>query len=89
MENPTPANPPHTHGWRRFASGWRAGLIVLICIISGAAFAFGWWRAGGAGILALALAMLPCGIACALGLCVLDRRKTKNHCHTGGAPNSR
>ena len=84
-----PDTSPHTHGWRRFLEGWRAGVIVLICAITGAAFAFGWWHAGGAGLLALALATLPCGIACALGLCILDRRKAKSHCHSGEAANSR
>ena len=41
------------------------------------------WRAGGASLVALALAMIPCGIACALGICVLDRSKTKPHCDSG------
>jgi hypothetical protein len=79
----------HTQGWRRFLDGWRAGLVVLVCAIIGAAFAFGWWRAGGAGLLALALATIPCGIACALGICILDRRKAKSHCHSGDAAESR
>jgi len=59
--------------------------MVLVCVASGAAFAFGWGRLGGAGILTLALAMLPCGIACALGICVLERGKAKGRCHADGA----
>ena len=59
--------------------------MVLVCMASGSAFAFGWWRLGGTGILILALVMLPCGIACALGICMLERGKAKRHCHADAA----
>ena len=88
MRDPNPPLVPAAGArpWRRWRDGWRAGLLVLVCVVTGAAFAFGWWRAGGAGLLTLALAMLPCGIACALGLCVLERGKaSKARCH-GKAP---
>ncbi len=83
MEETHSSSPSGRHGWKRWLSGWRAGLAVYFCVVSAAAFAFGWWRAGGASLVALALAMIPCGIACALGICVLDRSKTKPHCDSG------
>ena len=81
MEPAASPSPPRL--WKRWLSGWRAGLLVLICVASAAFFAFGWWRAGGASLLALAIAMIPCGIACALGLCLMDRGKSKADCHSG------
>ncbi|HEY7610891.1 MAG TPA: hypothetical protein VIF14_16805 [Alphaproteobacteria bacterium] len=85
MEETHPSPPSGRQGWKRWLSGWRAGLVVFVCVVSAAALAFGWWRAGSASLVALALAMIPCGIACALGICVLDRSKTKAHCHSGKA----
>jgi hypothetical protein len=85
MEETRSSPPSGRRGWKHWLSGWRAGLVGLVCVVSAAAFALGWWRTGGASLVALALAMVPCGIACALGLCILDRGKTKPHCHSGKA----
>jgi len=64
--------------------GWRAGVMVLICVVATAALALGWHRFASLSFLALLLAILPCGIACALGICFLDRRqasRSKPACH--------
>jgi hypothetical protein len=70
-------------GWT-WLQGWRAGLVVLICVVAAAALLLGWHRFASFSFLGLLLAILPCGIACALGICFLDRRKAgskKPACH--------
>jgi hypothetical protein len=56
---------------------------VLSCAVAAAALFLGWHRVASVGFLALAVAALPCGIACAAGFWLLDRRKGAGNCHGG------
>nr|WP_281722591.1 hypothetical protein [Nitrosomonas nitrosa] len=71
------------HGKWAWLRGWRAGVIMLSCAVAAAALLLGWHRVASVSFLALAVAALPCGVACALGIWLLDRRKGAGNCHGG------
>jgi len=79
----TKSSPPK-HRDVKFAwlRGWRAGVMVLACTVAVAAGLLSWHRIASLSFLALALTLLPCGVACAVGVWLLDRRKG-GKCHGG------
>ena len=57
---------------------------MLICTVAVAALLLGWHRVASVSFLALAALALPCGVACAVGIWLLDRRKGAGNCHVSG-----
>jgi hypothetical protein len=56
---------------------------VISCVVVAAALLLGWNRVASVGFLTLAVAVLPCGVACAVGIWLLDRRKGAGNCRSG------